>query len=86
MLGGVWDFNSFALHALKHKAFNFTTFLWGLWNVRNKKGIEKEFPKTSEDVFYKTFFLLAEMENPLEEGGLKLNYLDDVLKFMKPWL
>jgi len=45
-------------------------------------GIE-EFPKTSWEVFYKTCFLLVEMETPPEEGGLKLDYLDDTLKFMK---
>jgi hypothetical protein len=26
------------------------------------------------------------MENPLEEGGLKLNYLNDMLKIQKLWL
>lgn len=35
------------------KIFVLTIVLWGWWSTRNKMGIEKKFPKSSKEVFFR---------------------------------
>jgi hypothetical protein len=45
------------------KLFMLAIILWGLWNVRNKMGIEKKFPKSSNKGFFtKSLVLLRSGE------------------------
>lgn len=45
------------------KLSTFVIVLWGLWNVRNKIGIEKKFLRSSNEVFH-----ITEMTHSFEGG------------------
>ena len=53
---------------LAFKAFHFHYYLWGLWSVRNKMGIEKKFPNSSNEFFHK-IFMSAVIVNSVEGSG-----------------
>jgi hypothetical protein len=58
--------------------------LWGLWNIRKKIGIEKNFPKSSNEVFDKIFSFLQKWRLLLKDGDAR--YLDERIKMLKAWL
>lgn len=66
------------------KLFIFFVILWGLWNIRNKMGIEKKFPNSSIDVFHKIFLMLQRWRILLK--GQDIWFLDGKMEKMKAWL
>ena len=51
---------------LAFKAFHFHYYLWGLWSVRNKMGIEKKIPNSSNEFFSQNFHVSTEIANYVE--------------------
>jgi hypothetical protein len=66
------------------KRFMFAIVLWGLWNVRNKIGIEIFFPRSSNEVFFKIFHYLQKWCILLKEQDAR--FLADKIDKMKEWL
>ena len=56
----------------------------GLWNVRNKTGIEKKFPRSCNEVFHKIFMFMQKWRILLKEQDV--GYMDDKIRRMKTWL
>lgn len=63
------------------KIFILTIILWGLWKVRNKRGIGKKFPRSSNGVLYKIFNLLQKWRILLKPQDAK--FLDEKIEVMK---
>jgi hypothetical protein len=66
------------------KLFMFSIVLWGTWTVRNEMGIEKIFPRKSNEVFHIFFMFLQKWCILLREQSSR--YLDDKIIRMKNWL
>jgi hypothetical protein len=60
----------------------FDIVLWGLWNVKNKMGIERKSPRSSNEVFFKIFHYLRCIL--LKEQDAR--FLADKIHKMKEWL
>jgi len=54
------------------KLFIFATILWGLWNIRNKMGIEHKFPRGSNEFFSQNFLLFTEVARSVETPGCQI--------------
>lgn len=52
-------------------SFSCSIVLWGIWNVRNKMGIEKRFLSSSNEVFYKFFTFLQKWRILLKDGDAR---------------
>lgn len=65
------------------KLFMSTIVLWGLWTARNKMGIEKIFPRNSNEIFHNFFVFLQKWRILLREQSAP--YLDDKITRMKSW-
>lgn len=52
-------------------SFSCSIVLWGIWNVRNKMGIEKRFLSSSNEVFCKFFTFLQKWRILLKDGDAR---------------
>ena len=53
------------------KFFILSIMLWSLWTTRNKTGVEKRFPRPSNDFFPQNYFFPIQWKIVLEEGDVK---------------